>query len=189
MKRHLIIIFFIHFLFVVSSYGQKTVSGVKLDAKLAIEGQELLLNGAGIREKMWIDLYVGALYLEKKSNNAKEIVNAKDPIAIRLDVISSMVTSKKMVDALDEGLIKSTNNNIAPIKDKVAKFKSYFKDEIKVGDKFILVYVPEKGVVFYKNGVIKGVIEGYDFKKALFGIWLGDNPVDAPLKDDLLGKS
>ena len=62
-----------------------------------------------------------------------------------------------------------------------------FSDAIKVGDKFILVYVPEKGVVFYKNGEKKGVIEGYDFKKALFGIWLGDNPVDEGLKKGLLG--
>ena len=92
-----------------------------------------------------------------------------------------------MVNALDEGLMKSTNNNITPIKEKVDKFKSYFKDEIKVGDKFILVYVPEKGVVFYKNGEKKGVIEGYDFKKALFGIWLGDNPADEGLKEGLLG--
>jgi hypothetical protein len=171
----------------ISSEAQQVVAGVNLDTKMAIEGQELELNGAGIREKLWFDLYVGSLYLEKKSNNAKEIVNSKDAIAIRLDVLSTMVTSKKMVEALDEGLIKSTNNTIAPIKDKVAKFKSLFKDEIKVGDKFILVYISEKGVVFYKNGVKKGVIEGYDFKKALFGIWLGDNPVDSTMKDNLLG--
>ena len=101
--------------------------------------------------------------------------------------IRLMVTSKKMVDALDDGLIKSTNNNTAPIKEQVAKFKSLFSYAIKVGDKFILVYVPEKGVVFYKNGEKKGVIEGYDFKKALFGIWLGDNPVDEGLKKGLLG--
>jgi len=187
MKKHLITILFIHFLVVVSSYGQKTVAGVKLDSKLSIEDQDLLFNGAGIREKMWIDLYVGSLYVDKKSKNAKELVNSKNAIAMRLDVISSMVTSKKMVDALDEGLMKSTNNNITPIKEKIDKFKSYFKEEIKVGDKFILVYVPEKGVIFYKNGVKKGVIEGYDFKKALFGIWLGDNPADEGLKEGLLG--
>jgi hypothetical protein len=180
---------FLMFCFFVTTlvHAQKTVSGFKLDAKLTIEGQELYFNGAGVREKMWMDLYVGSLYLDKKSKNAKEIVNSKNAVAIRLDVISSMVTSKKMVDALDEGLIKSTKNNIAPIKDKVAKFKSLFSDEIKVGDKFILVYVPEKGVVFYKNGEKKGVIEGYDFKKALFGIWLGDNPADEGLKEGLLG--
>lgn len=186
MKNYKIAFLMFCFFMTTLSQAQKTVSGVKLDSKLSIEGQDLLLNGAGIREKIWIDLYVGSLYLDKKSSNAKEIISSKNAIAIRLDVLSSMVTSKRMVDALDEGLIKSTNNNIAPIKDKVLKFKSLFNDEIKVGDKFILVYIPDKGVVFYKNGEKKGVIEGYDFRKALFGIWLGDNPVDATLKEDLL---
>ena len=39
-----------------------------------------------------------------------------------------------------------------------------------------------------KNGVKKGTIEGLDFKKALFGIWLGNKPADDDLKDGMLGK-
>ena len=40
--------------------AQQTVSGVKVDAKLSLEGQSLVMHGAGTREKMWIDLYVGS---------------------------------------------------------------------------------------------------------------------------------
>lgn len=188
MKKQFLSLLFFTFLTFIPVHAQKVVSGIKLDAKLSIEGQDLVLNGAGIREKMWFDLYVGSLYVEKKSSNAKDIINSKEAIAIRLDVLSGMVTSKKMVAALDEGLVNSTNNNTAPLKDKIAKFKGFFKDEIKVGDRFILVYDPAQGVVFYKNGVKKGTIEGYDFKKALFGIWLCDKPADAGLKSSLLGK-
>lgn len=188
MKKQVLTFLFFIFLTYIPVNAQKVVSGVKLDAKLSIEGQDLILNGTGIREKMWFDLYVGSLYLEKKSNNAKEIINSKEAIAIRLDVLSGMVSSKKMVAALDEGLVNSTNNNTAPLKDKIAKFKGFFKDEIKVGDKFILVYNPAEGVVFYKNGIKKGTIEGHDFKKALFGIWLCEKPADASLKSGLLGK-
>jgi len=188
MKKHIFTLLLVSFLGVLPTQAQKVVSGVTLDNKITVEGQDLVLNGAGIREKLWFDLYVGSLYLEKKSSNAKEIVNSKESIAIRLDVLSSMVTSKKMVAALDEGLVKSTNNNLAPIKDKVAKFKAFFKDEIKIGDKYLIAYDPTIGVIFYKNGVKKGTIEGHDFKKALFGIWLGDNPADSGLKTGLLGK-
>ena len=46
---------------------KKTVSELKVDAKLNLEGQSLVLNGAGTRVKMFMDMYVGALYLEKKS--------------------------------------------------------------------------------------------------------------------------
>ena len=67
--------------------AQKTVSGVKLDEKLSLEGQSLVLNGAGTREKMWIDLYVGSLYLPKKSSSAKDIMDSKDAGAIKLNII------------------------------------------------------------------------------------------------------
>ena len=63
--------------------AQKTVSGVKVDAKLNLEGQSLVLNGAGTRVKMFMDMYVGALYLEKKSANANEIMTSKEGAAIK----------------------------------------------------------------------------------------------------------
>jgi hypothetical protein len=41
-------------------------------------------------------------------------------------------------------------------------------------------------VIAYKNGIEKGVVQGKEFKKALFGIWLSGNPADDDLKEDLL---
>lgn len=40
----------------------------------------------------------------------------------------------------------------------------------------------------YKNGTKKGSIDGLDFKKALFGIWLCNKPADEDLKEGMLGK-
>ncbi|MCU4188223.1 chalcone isomerase family protein [Flavobacterium sp. HXWNR29] len=168
--------------------AQKTVSGVKVDEKLSLEGQSLVLNGAGTREKMWIDLYVGSLYLPKKSSSAKDIMDSKDAGAIKLNIISGMITSDKMISAINEGFENSTGKKTAPLKAKIDKFKGFFKEEIKKGDVFIIMNVPNEGVVVFKNGVKKGTIEGHDFKKALFGIWLCDKPADADLKSAMLGK-
>jgi len=168
--------------------AQKTVSGVKVDEKLSLEGQSLVLNGAGTREKMWIDLYVGSLYLPKKSSSAKDIMDSRDAGAIKLNIISGMITSDKMISAINEGFENSTGKKTSPLKTKIDKFKSFFKEEIKKGDVFVIMNVPNEGVVVFKNGVKKGTIEGYDFKKALFGIWLCDKPADADLKNDMLGK-
>jgi hypothetical protein len=38
------------------------------------------------------------------------------------------------------------------------------------------------------KGEVKGTIKGLDFKKAVFGIWLGEKPADAKLKKGMLGK-
>ena len=168
--------------------AQKTVSGVKVDAKLNLEGQSLVLNGAGTRVKMFMDMYVGALYLEKKSTNASEIMNSKEGAAIKLNIVSGLITSDKMISAINEGFENSTGKKTAPLKAKIDKFKGFFKEEIKKGDVFIIMNVPNEGIVVYKNGVKKGSIDGHDFKKALFGIWLCDKPADKDLKSDMLGK-
>jgi hypothetical protein len=44
------------------------------------------------------------------------------------------------------------------------------------------------GTKIYKNSELKGTIPGLEFKKALFAIWLGSNPAQESLKNDMLGK-
>lgn len=170
------------------SDAQTTVSGVKVDAKLAVDGQNLVLNGAGVREKFFMDMYVGSLYLTKKSTDAKTIMAANEGMAIKLNIVSGMITSDKMISAINEGFENSTNKKTAPLKAKIDKFKGFFKEKINKGDVFIIAYDPTEGVAVYKNGSKKGSIDGLDFKKALFGIWLCDKPADDDLKEAMLGK-
>jgi len=71
---------------------------------------------------------------------------------------------------------------------KVEAFISVFKEEIKIGDVYDLVYTPNVGVDIYKNTIFKKTIPSLAFKKALFGIWLGEKPAQQSLKDAMLGK-
>jgi len=189
MKKQFLTLLFVAFAGLFSMTAQTTeVSGVKVAQKVTMEGQNLVLNGAGVREKLFMDMYVGALYLPKKSSNSTEIMTGDDPAAIKLTIVSGLISSDKMIHAVNEGFENSTNKNTAPIKAKIAQFKACFKDEIKKGDVFDMVFVPGKGVVVSKNGKEKGVIEGADFKKAMFGIWLSNKPADKNLKAAMLGK-
>lgn len=174
--------------FISISTAQTEVGGAILPNSVIFNEQNLMLNGAGVREKFWIDLYAAGLYLEQKSNNANEIVAANEPMAIKLHIVSGLISSNKLIDALRDGFEKSTNGNIAPIEDDINTLIGFLNEEIEEGDVFDLVYVPTKGVVAYKNGEGKGNIQGLDFKKALFGIWLSNRPADDSLKDDLLGE-
>lgn len=144
MKKQLILMLVAVFTTVFSMQAQTELSGVKLDSKLSIESQNLVLNGAGVREKMWIDLYVCSLYLPKKTTNTTDILSANTAKAVQLDIVSGMISSSKMIKALNDGMEKSTNGNTAPLKAKITKLVSFFKDEISKGDKFTLVYVPEQ---------------------------------------------
>lgn len=170
------------------SRAQITLNNVTMPAKLMLDKTELVLNGAGIRKKAIFKVYVAGLYLHTKSKDGNEIARADKPMAMRLQITSSIVTSSNMSESIREGFAKSTGGNMAPLQKKIDAFIDIFrKEDIKEGNVFEIWYLPGEGVKTFKNGKLQGIVEGYDFKKALFGIWLSDNPVDVDLKKGLLG--
>ena len=172
---------------IASSSAQTKAAGVIIPNNVSFEGEKLVLNGVGVREKLWMNMYAGALYLNSKSSDSKAIINANDPMAIKLHMVSSLITSDKMIEAVNEGFENATKGKTSGIASEITKFKAFFSDEINKEDVFDIVYIPSKGVLVYKNGKEKGVIKGMEFKKALFGIWLSDNPADKNLKQGMLG--
>ncbi|HSI69280.1 MAG TPA: chalcone isomerase family protein [Gillisia sp.] len=186
MKKTLILFFAMAFIAVAPA--QTKAGGANIPNTASFEGEKLVLNGVGVREKFWMDMYAGALYLNAKSSNVNTIMNAEEPMAIKLHIVSKLISSDKMIDAVTEGFENSTNGNVAPLKTEIDKFISFFRDEITKDDVFDLVYLPSKGIVVYKNGKEQGTIKGKEFKKALFGIWLSNNPADKKLKEGMLGK-
>lgn len=183
-----VLIFFIALLVSAGANAQTKIGGIVMP-NVSKAGEEYLkINGGGIREKFFIDLYVCVLYLREKSTNASKILNGDEAMSIKIRVISGMVDNANFEEALRAGFDKSTKNNIAPIKDRMEKLiKEGFGVDIKTGDIYDLVYMPGTGCIVYKNNKATVTIEGLDFKKALFGIWLSDDPVDADLKAKLLG--
>ncbi len=172
-----------------SSFVQaKEISGIEMPNKLKIDGSELILNGAGVREKWFLDLYVGGLYLTKEQKNPLIIMNSKESMAIRLHIVSGMITSKKMKNAVNDGFENSTNDNIIPIKREIDEFIAVFKDEINEGDIFEMTYVDSVGTKISKNGKLSKTIKGMKFKRSLFGIWLCDDPAQESLKEEMLGE-
>jgi hypothetical protein len=165
----------------------KEIEGVNLPESLEVAKSKLILNGAGVRSKFFMDLYVGGLYLENKSNNPQEIIEGDEPMAIRLHIISSLITSKKMENATREGFENATKGNTEPIKIQIEEFISVFKEKIEEDDIFDLIYLPDKGLEVYKNSELKSRLEGLDFKQALFGIWLSEKPAQKSLKKEMLG--
>ena len=165
-----------------------TVEGVDVPDTYSAMDTELKLNGAGTRSKWFMDLYIGGLYVPETIDDGQAIINADEPQAITLHLISGMITSDKMKSATMEGFENSTGGDLAAIKDDVDAFLDVFSEEIKDGDVFDLVYLPGEGVRVLKNGKERATIGDLEFKKALFGIWLSDEPAQEDLKEKMLGQ-
>ncbi|KUJ63615.1 chalcone isomerase [Flavobacteriaceae bacterium CRH] len=173
----------------VSAQAQLEVNGVTVPRKIEFQNKTLQLNGAGGRSKMWLEVYVQALYLSQLSQDPKFIIDSETEMAIRIEITSSMVSSSKLTKAMNAGFEKSAGSNLQELRPRIEQFKALLSDAITEKDVFILAYNPlDQTINVIKNDVLKGQIPGVDFKKALFGIWLSDKPVDDTLKKHLLGQ-
>lgn len=190
MKNILILLCVTFFQFQSSNaQSQFELEGVVVPRTLDINGSSLKLSGFGVRSKMWVDVYVQALYLTIITQDAKEIIDGNTEMAIRIQITSNMVSSNKFSKSVNNGLEKSAGKDLESLRPKIDLLISMLKDEIVKDDVFNMVYNPKDSSMWiYKNDKLKGKVKGMDFKKAFFGIWLSEKPVDQELKNNLLGK-
>ena len=169
-----------------TSFAATEISGVEIPGTISLNQQTLNLNGAGIRSKFFVDLYVGSLFTHMRTQSANQVIQGKHPVAIRLNITSGMITSEKMSNAMIEGFKRATNGDTSEIDANINAFMAAFAKPIIEGDQFTLLSVPSKGIVTYKNGKQMSLTQGETFRKALLGVWLGDDPTDDDLKEDML---
>ena len=185
MKKVLLLITFLAS--VITTNAQVKVGDATLPSKVSVANKDLTINGSGIRQKFVFDLYAAGLYLTEKSSNAEKIVAMDEPMQIKMDILSSLISTKKLLDAFKSGIEKGNPaSEVTRLKPKTEQFLSFIKNEIKVGNVYDLIYEPGVGTKLLENGNLLGTIQGLDFKVLLFNIWLSKTPVDDDLKEGLL---
>lgn len=169
----------------------KIVGKTALPALYKFKTNNLILNGAGARELLWVDVYACALYLRKPETDAKKIINNDELMIVRMDILSKAVSHTKMVKAFHKGFKEANSPKVvANLESEIELFLEYIDGlTLKVGDKVDVVYEPYKGVSLYINYSKIGTVGDLEFKKAIFKIWLSENPVDKSLTPELLDGS
>jgi hypothetical protein len=158
--------------------------------KILPENSKLILNGSGFRNKYYVKVYECGLYLPEINNNQEEVINSDSAAAVRLKINSILITKDNMDAVVREGFVKSTNGNTAKIQSQIDQMMGYFqKYPVTVGNVYDMVYIPGQGIQGYLNEQPWGPIIkcGPDFRHALIGIWLCNNPADVELKTKMLG--
>lgn len=165
------------------------LSGVFVDDEIKTSsGETLVLNGIGLREKFWVDVYVGALYLPSKSADVAEILSRPGPWRVQLDFIYKEVDQQKLIEGWREGFEKNQSAEILQqLQSRIDQFYLYFDSGVVAKEQYAFDYIPQQGVRVSRNDKELGVIPGEDFKNALLEIWLGNHPADKKLKKGMLG--
>jgi len=163
------------------------VGGVKLDDSATVAGQQLVLNGAGVRTRVMFKVYAASLYLPAKTNDVAAVL-AKGPRRIQMNLLRTLAPDQ-LVDALNDGLKENNSDaELAAVKAQTDQLMAIMRSfgEVKEGSVVTLDFVDGSTVVGL-NGAARGTVPGDAFNKALTKIWLGDKPVQADLKKALLG--
>ena len=143
----------------------------------------LVLHGAGVLRRFVWKGYAAALYLEEGAT--PETVLSDTPKRLELQYFRS-IKGPDFGIAADKVLAKNfPEEMIAPLRERLDRINRYYRD-VKPGDRYALTYLPRRGTELSYNGKALVLIEGADFASAYFAIWLGKNPIDKALKDQLI---
>lgn len=161
---------------------------------LTIGGKEMVKNGAGSRTKFMMKVYYATLYVPQELKGAADtqIIDADQPMAIDLYITSGMITKDKFVNSIAEAFDQSAKAGYAT-SDKQAYINLYNNVVLGEGDNVSNRYEPGKGLTVIhsaKGGQSKvlGTLKGLQTKKAFWGIFISSKPIQASLKNNLLGK-
>jgi hypothetical protein len=166
--------------------GARDCEGVNMPDQVTVDGTKLVLNGMGLREATVfnVNVYVAALYLVRRSSDGEKIAAAEEPKQMRIQFVRD-VSKSDMAEAIQKGFERATGDGYGKLKARVEKLMAALP-EFKNGDRFTITYRPGNGVEL-KSASASTTIEGADFARGLFLIWLGKHPPNAGLKKGLLG--
>lgn len=165
------------------------VAGVPQPEHISVLGRSLILNGAGLRRFLFMRVYTAALYLPERQHDSHAILNKDVPRSLQLILLRGLSTDQNL-DALKAGLIaNNTPEELEAIRPDVDRFLGFIRSlhEVTIGTSIRLDYQPGTGTLVSVNNHEVGTVYGAAFNRALMKIWLGEDPVQASLKQALLG--
>jgi hypothetical protein len=163
-------------------------TGVRFPEKI---GESSLL-GVGLRTKsvLKVKVYAVGLYVADSALGGplkgktgpdlyRELVWGDFPKEIHLKLVRD-VSASQMQEAIRDALEKAD-------KGRTDQFVSYFTD-IKTGEDYVLRWAPGGTLETIAKGTPKPPMADKNFAAAVFGIWLGDEPLQEDIKKDLIAR-
>ena len=165
--------------------GPVEIEGVSFSGAVRAGDTPLKLHSVGVLRWYFLKGYAAGLYLG--SQTPPEDALQDRPKRLEIHYFYAISGSdfgeaawKVMSRMLDAPMLEK-------IRARADRLAGAYQD-VEPGDRYALTYLPGVGTQLSLNGEPKITIPGADFASAYFGIWLGSDPIDAPLRDQLLAQ-
>ena len=165
------------------------VAGVKIEDKTRVGNSELALNGAGLRKRLFVQVYVMGLYAPEKTKSAAALLEQAGPRRVAIQMLRN-VGADAFNEALADGIrINHSEAEMKALEPRVKELGAIINEikEAKKGMAINLDWTGSETQVVIDGKPAGAPIAGEDFYRALLRIWIGDKPVQDDLKRALLG--
>ena len=150
---------------------------------------ELKLNGASMRILYGVvDTYIGKLYVENPVTDANTLIEAAEYKRMVFQVVMKRISGRRMAKAMYDALqINLSTEEASKLETRLQLMVDMFDSSLKRGEGGYIEWVPGTGSRIVIKGAVKGIIPGKDLNDAILNIWVGENPVGAQFKRQILG--
>ena len=175
---------FIRIMTVVSFFwGGMNIASANADppSGLKLNNHTWTRYSSGIRSYNFIDVYQCALYLHNKDKVIESIKNLDHPVALRIEILTSMLPDK-MPEVWRETIDSEVTGKA------FHRFRKGFAN-LDEGDILLFMYIPGESTRFYLNNKLLFKDPGPGLMQSLLEQWTGPRPISEDLKQALIGES
>jgi hypothetical protein len=136
--------------------------------------------------RIFFKLYDAALYAPADTE-PEDVLTARTSYRLQFRYLREL--NKSIILESSAKMLKRnlSAQELAQIAKRVARLNAAYTT-VKGGDQSSLTYQPEVGTTLRINGKPVVTIEGDDFARLYFQIWLGERPISESLRESLLGR-
>lgn len=145
------------------------VAGVRLSPSVETQGGRLGLVACGVRNTLWINHYIAALYAPAGAS-AQVVADPRTPKAVRMHIVEDRFLPDDVPDKWRGPLEREL-----PARE-MQKVREVFAS-LSSGDVLTVTYLPQRGVSLHVNGRSVGQVDGHGVVDAILETWAEKEPL------------
>jgi len=166
------------------------VEGVDVADSVRVGGARLELNGAGMRTVYIVKAYVAALYVPARSPQPEVLLSQKGPRRLSLTMLADLSSEwvvERFVAALRENCVEHELAKLAPRIERLIDTMLTL-GQTRKGERIDIDFAAGATSVSVDGHPLGPAIPGEDLFTAILRIFVGERPIDAELKQAMLGR-
>jgi len=138
--------------------------------------------------RMFFKLYDARFYADAvQADNIDKLLDGKNALLLEFDYLRK-INKTTILESSENILAKNMSpDELNLIQERLDRINAAYRT-VNKGDRSSLSYTPGKGTTLSINQEAIVTIEGEDFARLYFRIWLGEQPISQPMRDALLSR-